>query len=392
MRYHQTLLTSLVASVMASPVAASIDVPIAYLERAVERPPVLTNLDPIPDDLGRMGAQLGLADNATTGGFMGHNYTLSAQVVGLDEDWLAAARAVLAEYRILVVHAPAEDLLALADLPEAEDALIFNASAEAEALREEACRANLLHTMPSFAMRADALMQFLVSKRWTDLVMITGQRPADQDFAAALRNSATKFGARIRAERAWDNSSDMRRNIGQEFPLFTQDFPSHHVMLVADEAGDFGPYLEFNAWEPRPVAGSAGARPDAWSDRVEAYGAAQLQLRFKRLADRPMGALDYAAWAAVRSVGEAVTRINAADAGAIRDYILGDDFELAAFKGAAVTFRDWNGQMRQPMPVATRTSLVAMTPMPGFLHQVSTLDTLGRDRPETACTAFDQKD
>ncbi|TVP72830.1 MAG: branched-chain amino acid ABC transporter substrate-binding protein [Rhodobacteraceae bacterium] len=383
------IIPTLLASLLATGALASIDVPIAYLEMEVERPPVLTNLDPVPDDLGRMGAQLGLADNATTGGFMGHNYTLNDSVVPLGEDWLGAARAVLAEHRIVVVNAPAEALLALADLPEAQGALIFNARAEEEALREADCRANVLHTMPSYAMRADALMQFLVSRRWGDLVMITGQREADMAFAQALRDAATKFGARIRAEREWDMSSDMRRNIGQEFPVFTQDFPSHHVLLVADEAGDFGPFLEFNAWEPRPVAGSAGARPDAWSDRVEAYGAAQLQLRFKRLADRPMGAVDYAAWAAVRSVGEAVTRLNTADAGDIRDYILGDAFELAAFKGAAITYRDWNGQMRQPMPVATRTALVAMTPMPGFLHESNLLDTLGRDRPETACTAFD---
>ncbi len=383
------IIPTLLGSLLATGALASIDVPIAYLEMEVKRPPVLTNLDPVPDDLGRMGAQLGLADNATTGGFMGHNYSVTDVIVPLGEDWLETARTVLAEHRIVVVNAPAEALLALADLPEATGALIFNASAEAEGLREGDCRANVLHTMPSYAMRADALMQFLISKRWSDLVMITGQREGDIAFAEALRNSATKFGARIRAEKEWDMSSDMRRNIGQEFPVFTQDFPSHHVMLVADEAGDFGPFLEFNAWEPRPVAGSAGARPDAWSDRVEAYGAAQLQLRFKRLADRPMGAEDYAAWAAVRSVGEAVTRLNTADAGDIRDYILGDAFELAAFKGAAITYRDWNGQMRQPMPVATRTALVAMTPMPGFLHEVSTLDTLGRDRPETACTAFD---
>ncbi len=388
MNRKTALLSAAAIWIMAGPGIANIDIPIAYLEQQVERPAVLTNLDRPPEDIGLMGARLGLADNAQTGSFLGHEYSVSETIVPLGDDWLEAARTVLAEHRILVVHAPAEKLLALADLPEAEGALIFNASAESEALREDTCRANVLHTMPSYAMRADALMQFLVSRRWTDLVMITGQRAADMEFAEALRNSATKFGARIRAEREWDMSSDMRRNIGQEFPLFTQDFPSHHVMLVADEAGDFGPYLEFNAWEPRPVAGSAGARPDAWSDRVEAYGAAQLQERFRRTADRTMRPVDYAAWAAVRSVGEAVTRTSSADPDVLRDYILGDRFELAAFKGAAITFRDWNGQMRQPMPVATRTALVAMPPMEGFLHQSSTLDTLGRDRPETACTAF----
>jgi hypothetical protein len=31
---------------------------------------------------------------------------------------------------------------------------------------------------------------------------------------------------------------------------------------------------------------------------------------------------------------------------------------------------------------------VSVSPQEGFLHQVSPLDTLGLDRPESACTAF----
>jgi ABC transporter substrate binding protein (PQQ-dependent alcohol dehydrogenase system) len=375
-------------AVMVAMPAQALEVSVIYLERQIERPPVLTNLDPIPDDLGLMGARLGQADNAQTGGFLGHDYALTERIVGVDEDWLQIAAEVLADHDLLIVNAPGADLLALADLPQAADALIFNAGDQADALREAECRPQILHTAVSHAMRADALMQFLQAKRWSDLVMVTGPAPDDLAFAAALRASAGKFGLRIRAEKPWDMSSDMRRNIGQEFPLFTQDFPSHHIMLVADEAGDFAPYLEFATWEPRPVAGSAGARPDGWSDRVEAYGAAQLQERFRRLADRPMRPADYAAWAAARSIGEAVTRTGAADAPSLRDYILSPDFELAGFKGMALTYRNWNGQMRQPVPVATRASLVAMPPIEGFLHQFTPLDTLGRDRAETTCQNF----
>lgn len=379
----------LAAGCLAAPAAAQLSVPVAYLERQVERPPVLTNLDPIPEDLGLQGARLGIADNASTGRFLNHDYALTEIVVDPYDDWIAAVRPVLATHGLIVVNAPADDLLALADLPEAAGALIFNAGAQDERLREADCRANLLHTLASHGMRADALAQFLVFRRWTDWVMIEGQRPDDRLFAQALRRAAARFGARLRAARDWPLESDMRRNIGAELPLFTQDFPSHHILLVADEAGDFGPYVEFNGWEPRPVAGSAGAVPDTWSDRVEAFGAAQLNLRFRRQAGRPMTGIDYAAWAAVRAIGEAVTRTGSAEAGVLRAYILSPAFELAAHKGAAMSFRPWNGQLRQPMPVATRTALVAMAPMPGFLHATSTLDTLGPDRPETACRAFD---
>lgn len=373
----------------AMPATAEIPVAITYLERAVERPPTLTNLDPIPQDEGRAGAELGLADNATTGAFLGHTYTLDAVVVAPEDDWLDAARAALVDSALLVVNAPASDLLALSDLPEAADALLFNAAAEDVFLRDADCRANVLHTMPDLGMRADALAQVLVRKRWSDWVMIAGTRPADQAFAAELRRAATKFGARLRSEKEWLADADIRRNAAAEIPVFTQDFPAHHVVLVADEANDFGQYIAFNTWEPRPVAGSQGASPRAWSDRVEAFGAAQLQERFQRQAARKMRPIDYAAWAAVRAIGEGVTRTGTAEPDKLRAYLLSPEFELAAFKGVPLSFRDWNGQMRQPIPVAHEGALVAMAPAEGFLHQTSTLDTLGLDQPESACTAFD---
>jgi ABC transporter substrate binding protein (PQQ-dependent alcohol dehydrogenase system) len=387
-RSSRTMLCALALAVCPGLAAADLPVAVGYLELHPERPPTLTNLDPAPEDEGLAGARVGLSDNATTGGFLGHAYSLAETVVFPGEDWLAAAEKALAATPILVVNAPADALLALADLPAAEGALILNAGAEDVALREAECRANVLHTVPSYDMRSDALAQLLFHKRWTDWVMIQGTDPRDEAFAAALHGSAAKFGATIRAEMHWKYDSDMRRNAPQEVPLLTQDFPSHHVVVVVDEIDDFGSYILMNTWEPRPVVGSAGASPRAWSPKVEAFGAAQLQLRFERAADRKMRPIDYAAWAAVRAVGEAVTRTGSADPAEVRAFLLSDAFELAGFKGVPLSFRDWNGQLRQPMPVAHEAALVAMTPMDGFLHPTSTLDTLGTDRPESVCAAF----
>jgi ABC transporter substrate binding protein (PQQ-dependent alcohol dehydrogenase system) len=63
----------------------------------------------------------------------------------------------------------------------------------------------------------------------------------------------------------------------------------------------------------------------------------------------------------------------------------GKDFDLAGFKGAKLTFRDWDGQLRQPVLLADDRSLVSVSPQPGFLHPDTELDTLGIDRPETKC-------
>lgn len=101
-----------------------------------------------------------------------------------------------------------------------------------------------------------------------------------------------------------------------------------------------------------------------------------------------MTAEDYAAWAAMRTLGEAVTRTNSADPATLRAFIFSDDFELAGFKGRPLTYRDWNGQLRQPIAIAHPRALVASAPLEGFLHQTNELDSLGLDRPESKCEAF----
>ena len=77
-----------------------------------------------------------------------------------DGDLLSAAKQALSENPtpFIVANLPADDLLALADLPEAKSVLIFNAGAAETGLRDAECRANVLHTAPSRAMLADALM------------------------------------------------------------------------------------------------------------------------------------------------------------------------------------------------------------------------------------------
>lgn len=372
-----------------APAWAEIEVDVAYLRQEVEAPPTLSNLDPIPEDLGVQGAELGLADNATTGRFLGQEHALEAVSVTPEGDLLAAAREALGRTGLLVVDAPADDLLAVADLPEAEGALILNAAAEDPRLRGADCRANVLHTAPSLAMRTDALAQVLQSKRWDDLVLIAGTRTQDAAYAEALRASLAKFGLGLREEKEWAFDADMRRNAAREVPLFTQDLPDHDVLLVADETRDFGRYVLYNGWEPRPVAGSEGLTAVAWSPVVEQWGAAQLQARFEEAAGRPMAPRDYAAWAAIRAIGEAVTRTETADPAALRAFMLSDEFELAGFKGRPLSFRPWNGQLRQPIPIVHPRALVANAPLEGFLHERTELDTLGLDAPESDCTAFE---
>ncbi|MBB5722363.1 ABC transporter substrate binding protein (PQQ-dependent alcohol dehydrogenase system) [Loktanella ponticola] len=367
---------------------AEVALDVTYLSVFEAQPPTLSNLDAEPVDIGVAGALTGLDDNITTGRFLGHNYALNVVQLDDGDDAIAAAKTALAASPYLILDAPPAMLLAIADLPEAADAILFNTSSGDLDLRDSACRANLLHTLPSDKMRTDALAQFFLTRRWDDLVMITGRHPQDVSYAEAMRSSLIKFGLELSSEKTWEFDADMRRAASQEIPLFTQDLGDYDVMILADELHDFGRYVLYNTWEARPVAGSEGLTAVTWSPVIEQWGAAQLQSRFEVKNARDMTSQDYAAWAAIRTLGEAVTRTNAADPATLRDYILSPEFELAGFKGRPLTFRSWNGQLRQPIAIAHPRALVAQAPLDGFLHQVNELDTLGLDQPESNCEVF----
>lgn len=368
--------------------AETLAVKVLYLRQEVERPPVLSNLDAVPEDLGLAGAELALADNRTTGSFLGHDYSLTVISLPPGTDTAAEAKAALAEADLVLLDAPAPALLAVTDLPEAAGKLLFNTSAGEEALRSADCRANLLHTIPEDGARTDALMQVLAAKRWMHLALVVGPKPADQAFADHLRRSAAKFGLQILGEKAWTFDTDLRRAAVVELPPFLMDLPEHDVLLVADETQDFGRYVPDNTYLPRPVAGSEGVVPLGWAPVLEQWGAVQLQERFEAQSGREMQSRDFAAWAALRAIGEAVTRTGTADPARLRAYLLSDAFQLDGFKGRGLSFRSWNGQLRQPIAVANARALVAMAPVEGFLHPVNETDTLGLDAPESQCSAF----
>lgn len=366
-------------------------VEVLYVEQRIEHPPVLSNLVSWPEDEGQQGASLGVSDNNTTGKFLGQHYSLSSLIFESDEPQNSALAIIRAELskgaRLVVLNLPATLITEVADMPEAADDLFFNAQSTKNELRNEQCRANVFHTSPSRSMLSDALMQFFTQRKWKQIFLIEGNRDGDKQLAESLRQSVVKFGLKIVEDKRWIGNADMRRNASREVPVFTQA-RKYDAVVVADEDQDFSQYILYNTWLPRPVAGSAGLIPVAWSPVIEQWGAAQLQSRFGKLASRDMTSRDYANWAAVRAIGEAVARVQSAHPEQIRQYLLSDDFELGGFKGAPLSFRRWNGQMRQSVQLVHARAVVASAPIEGFLHAQTELDTLGLDRPNSKCAVF----
>jgi ABC transporter substrate binding protein (PQQ-dependent alcohol dehydrogenase system) len=135
---------------------------------------------------------------------------------------------------------------------------------------------------------------------------------------------------------------------------------------------------------PRPVLGSNGVTAQAWDALYDRNGAPQLNRRFQRKAHRPMTSYDWATWIAVRAIVEAASLPQATLPRQLQA-LRGGDIALDGYKGQRLTFRAWDGQLRQPVLLSHGNGVADQAPIDGFLHPKSTLDTLGLDEPETGC-------
>jgi ABC transporter substrate binding protein (PQQ-dependent alcohol dehydrogenase system) len=364
---------------------------VGYL-RSAEPRLTISLLDKPARDNGLAGAKLAMDDNDTTGRFIGQHYQLT-DVKLREEDDPVAALATLAGQgiRFVLTDLPGAAVLKLADAAAGQNQTIFNIAAPDDSLRGADCRADMIHVAPSRAMLADALAQYLVWKRWPRWLLISGSHPEDKLLADAYRRSAKRFGAKIVQEREYKDTGGARQTDSgivetqQQMPILTQNAPAYDVLIAADESEVFAGYLPYRTWDPRPVAGSAGLRPTTWDASMEGWGGAQVQDRFNRLFHRTMTPLDMQAWTACRMVGEAASRVHSADPAQIMAYMKGPKFGIGAYKGQQLTLRDWDWQLRQPILLADGRTVVSISPQPGFLHQVTELDTLGIDRPEATC-------
>ena len=358
---------------------------IIFLSKERKTPPVLSNLDPILDDEGFYGVKLAIEDNLTTGRFVGHDYKAEFHRVLLEENLVEEYQKLInSGNKIFIVDLNEKEIQSLYDNSSSKDVIIFNVRSKSDSLRNDECKKNLFHIPPSYSMLSDALTQYLVKKKWNKWFLVTGPDANDKEYADALKKSAKKFNVKIKKEKIWDFTADLRRTAGKEVPIFTKG-EKYDVLVVADEKGEFGEYLSYRTWDPRPIVGTQGLKPTSWHRTHEQWGATQMQNRFRRESGRWMTEVDYHAWTAVRSIGEAITRINSNDVSKIKEYLSGEKFGLGAYKGVKVSFRSWNGQLRQPILLAAPRSMVSVSPQEGYIHPVSELDTMGKDQPESTC-------
>ncbi len=383
-----TAVCLLVLATAPAPAAKEV-VTLAYLQRANDpayEPHraytglALRDLEPPLD-----GAKTALRESRVLGRTLGVKFELQELTLSEGDDPVAAIEALTAAGTgIFLLDLPLADVTQAAAALADRDVILFNIRHGTDSLRGEGCSPVLFHTVASDAMRMDGLAQFLLKKNWTEVLILEGEHAADRIMSAAFQDSARKFGLEVVDLRPFVLSNDPRVRDETNIPLLTGD-ADYDVVFLADTLGEFGRYVPFQTYDPRPVVGSEGLVASAWHWTWERHGAPQLNQRFDRIADRPMTDTDYAAWAAVRAVVEAMVRTQSREIPVLRAYLTDETFTFDTYKGAPGNFRPWDNQLRQAVLLHTHNAVIARAPLEVFLHQINTLDTLGRDRQETAC-------
>src|SRR3954451_6914142 len=199
--------------IAATPVLAAdpIEIGIGYLGRAGVKAKLSLVELPAEND-GIAGARLAIEDNNTTGKFLNQRFTLEEVRLKDGEDAAQAAVALADRGTgFVVADLPADALLKAADAVRDRGTVLFNAGSIDDRLREQDCRANMIHTAPTRSMLADGLAQYLVWKQWKRWLLVTGSHDNDRLFADALRRSAARFGAKIVQERVFEDTGGARR-------------------------------------------------------------------------------------------------------------------------------------------------------------------------------------
>ena len=175
-------------------------------------------------------------------------------------------------------------------------------------------------------MGMDALVQYLVSRKWSNLLVFEGPLPADAVMVKAFENSAKKFGARMVARKQFKPGTDPREREKNDPALLIRHQPRLRRGVRRRSTPSISPARcrTTPCGRGRWSAASISSRV-AWHWTWERHGAPQVNSRFQKLSGgRHMESADWAAWIAVKMVVQATLRTRSAEFDKQRKFILGE--------------------------------------------------------------------
>lgn len=294
----------------------------------------------------------------------------------------------------------------------------LNLGASDDALRHEQCAATAFHLEPSAAMYLDALAGWYVRsglRRWH---FVVGDDPeSDAQLERAKRGLRERhFGARTVGETDLASGQEdvdsvvtaVARSRADLVVLLLPAGDQLRVLAALDEAGSDVMVAGFPYPEAQTRAFYAASRDAAprlgtnhrassWEATLDAYGAREINARYRMRFDEPMDAPAWAAYQVVKIAYEAAFFGGSTEANAVLAYLNAPTSVFDVWKGIGTTFRPWDGQLRQSLYLVkiaessegsfTLATLVGELPaiyMPGT-DPVERLDQLGDLAADSRC-------
>jgi ABC-type branched-subunit amino acid transport system substrate-binding protein len=358
-----------------------------------------------------MGAQLGAEEADVTAGMFGTKIELIFEEATTPENLPSLAQKLIALGNLSAIIAALDDATTarLSALAQQERVVCLNTAARGGDLRGEKCHRSTFHVEPDLAMYTHAMGQWLVRnnrKRWYAVV-------SERAYGQEVYHRASRFvqhqgGADLGRSVITPGQADFKDVLAH---LAQADAEAVVVALRGEELRHFleqykaaglktllaGVPLDITALWQAGHASLPGVWVTSWYHELERFSARELNRRFSRRFGKPAESFAWANWAAVKLVVEGVLRSGTADAAALVTYLEGTP-QFDGHKGKALTFREWNHQLRQPLYVLQAREetpenswdllqLIGEVPPPAAPGRsvVEVLDTLGEPKTESLC-------
>jgi ABC transporter substrate binding protein (PQQ-dependent alcohol dehydrogenase system) len=293
-------------------------------------------------------------------------------ITARSDDVTAAAESLVANDDVLAVIGGfgAAEATALSQWSAQSGMPFINIGASSDALRNDLCGPTTFHVAPSAAMYLDALAGWYVRagfRRWFVVQADDAESAAQYDrlqwtlderfFGAeevghAVIAPGTGLSAETLTELA-DSRADLVLLLVSPEDQLTAIAALDEAGVEANVAGF--PYEEtqtrdfFLALEDATTNLTANFRASAWEATLDAYGARELNARFRDRTGEPMEPSAWAAYQAIKIIYEAGFFSGSTEVASVLGYLENPQSVFDVWKGIGTSFREWDRQLRQPV-------------------------------------------
>ncbi|MCW5719466.1 MAG: ABC transporter substrate-binding protein [Bauldia sp.] len=288
------------------------------------------------------------------------------------EEAVAAATQLVEQDGVYAIIGGYDNAQAAAIGAWAEEANIpfVNVGGASDSLRNEACHATTFHLEPSAAMYIDAIAGWYVRAGFRRWYVVTDGSEESLAQQAHLTQTLQErhFGIRQVAQQTMAPGGPVPDNLVSEIARNNADFvlilmgaaDQLAVMTALDQAGvDMQvtgfPYPEtqtrayFVAMQAAAPTIGTNNRVTTWEATLDAYGAREMNARYRQQFREPMDASAWATYQAVKILYEAAFFGGSLDPAAVVAFMAAPTSVFDVYKGIGTSFRPWDRQLRQTL-------------------------------------------